>query len=154
MPDEQTIKLTKHSGGRPPKIPKIDKDQLKSLYLDGKTDQFVADFFKMDVCTLHRWKAKNEKFCNALKDWKIEADKKVERSLYERARGYTHDEEQIFCYQGEVVRADTKKHYPPDPTSMIFWLKNRQPAKWRDKVDVEHSGDLILGYGHRKPKQS
>jgi hypothetical protein len=29
------------------------------------------------------------------------------------------------------------KHYPPDPTSMIFWLKNRQPQKWRDKHDLD-----------------
>jgi hypothetical protein len=27
---------------------------------------------------------------------------------------------------------------------MIFWLKNRKPSEWRDKQDVEHSGDLIV----------
>jgi hypothetical protein len=25
-----------------------------------------------------------------------------------------------------------RKHYPPDVTACIFWLKNRQPEKWRD----------------------
>jgi len=31
----------------------------------------------------------------------------------------------------------TVKHYPPDTTAAIFWLKNRQPAKWREKQEVE-----------------
>jgi hypothetical protein len=143
----------KHPGGRPSKFNMIDKDQMKTLYLEGKTDQFVVDFFKIDISTLTKWKQKNAKFFTAIKDWKTEADKVVEKSLYERAKGYSHPEEQIFQFQGQIVRADTTKHYPPDPTSMIFWLKNRQPAKWRDKVDVEHTGDLILNYGHRKQQK-
>jgi hypothetical protein len=32
------------------------------------------------------------------------------------------------------------KHYPPDPTAAIFWLKNRQKDKWRDKREEEVSG--------------
>ena len=27
-----------------------------------------------------------------------------------------------------------REHVPPDFTAHIFWLKNRQPARWRDKV--------------------
>ena len=34
----------------------------------------------------------------------------------------------------------TTKHYPPDTTAAIFWLKNRQKSKWRDKQDHEISG--------------
>ncbi len=30
-----------------------------------------------------------------------------------------------------------EKQLPPDPTSMIFWLKNRRPEEWRDKTDVD-----------------
>jgi hypothetical protein len=143
-----------HAGGRPSKFPKINLKQVRLLYLDGKTDQQVADFLEIDQDTLNRWKKKHPKFYESLIDWKKKADAKVERSLYERATGYTHDAEEVFCNQGMVTRAATKKHYPPDATSMIFWLKNRQPAQWRDKVDVEHSGDLILNYGHRNKKQA
>lgn len=48
-------------------------------------------------------------------------------------------EEIKVLQNGEVVRVQTVKHYPPDPTSMIFWLKNRQPQDWRDKTEVELS---------------
>ncbi len=27
--------------------------------------------------------------------------------------------------------------HAPDTTACIFWLKNRKPAEWRDKQDVE-----------------
>jgi hypothetical protein len=27
---------------------------------------------------------------------------------------------------------------------MIFWLKNRKPAEWRDKQEVEHSGGVTV----------
>ncbi|MDD5356326.1 MAG: hypothetical protein PHY56_07320, partial [Candidatus Omnitrophica bacterium] len=33
----------------------------------------------------------------------------------------------------------TVKEVIPDVTAQIFWLKNRQPDKWRDKQEVEHS---------------
>jgi hypothetical protein len=29
------------------------------------------------------------------------------------------------------------EHLPPDPTSAMFWLKNRDPDNWRD-VQVDH----------------
>ncbi len=38
----------------------------------------------------------------------------------------------------------TIKHYPPDTTACIFWLKNRQRDKWRDRLDHEHSGEVKI----------
>ena len=74
-------------------------------------------------------------------DWKAVADHRVERSLYERACGYSHTEDKIFIHEGKPIIVPTVRHYPPDPTSMIFWIKNRQPEQWRDKV--EHGGASI-----------
>ena len=31
------------------------------------------------------------------------------------------------------------EHVPPDTTAAIFWLKNRQPAHWRDAWQIEAS---------------
>ena len=30
------------------------------------------------------------------------------------------------------------KHYPPDVTACIFWLKNRCPDEWRDRHEQRH----------------
>jgi hypothetical protein len=31
------------------------------------------------------------------------------------------------------------EHVPPDTTAQIFWLKNRDPAHWRDAWQIEAS---------------
>jgi hypothetical protein len=73
---------------------------------------------------------------DVLKIGKAEADKRVERSLYERANGYTYDAVKIFMPAGvkKPVYAPYREHVPPDVTAGIFWLKNRDPAHWRDGV--------------------
>jgi hypothetical protein len=68
-----------------------------------------------------------------------DADDRVERSLYNRAIGYSYDAVKIFCDKnGKVTRVPCREHVPPDVTACIFWLKNRNPAKWRDVQNVEH----------------
>ncbi|MGI9210883.1 MAG: hypothetical protein ACR2HF_00235, partial [Methylococcaceae bacterium] len=64
------------------------------------------------------------------------ADAKVARGLFELATGYSHPDEKIFMHQGEIVRAEYNKIIPPDVAAAKMWLINRQPAKWKDKVDV------------------
>lgn len=126
--------------GRPPSYNPAFADQARRLCQMGLTDQEIADFFEISVRTLHRWKAKYEDFCHALKPGKDVADDRIERSLYHRATGYTFEAEEVFQYQGEVVRAKVMKHVPPDATSMIFWLKNRRPKEWRDVQRHELGG--------------
>lgn len=141
--------------GRPSKADLIDKDQLKILYLDGKTDQEIADFFKISRRALVNWRKKNPEFILTLKDdWKKAADHRVERSLYERACGYSHPEDKIFNNNGEALVVPTTKHYPPDSTAMIFWLKNRRPEQWRDKPEggVEESlADTLMKMADKLP---
>jgi hypothetical protein len=38
------------------------------------------------------------------------------------------------------VKVPYREHVPPDVTAAIFWLKNRQPEKWRDKSETEVFG--------------
>ena len=78
---------------------------------------------------------------DALRVGKEEADGRVKRSLYQRAVGYDYDAVKIFMPAGakKPIYAPYVEHVPPDPTSMIFWLKNPDPERWRDAWQVEHS---------------
>lgn len=138
---EKRLAKGKALGGAPSKFDSIDKDQFKTLVLQGMTDLQICDFFKIDDSTLYRWKAKHIKFCESLKDWKAEADSVVEKSLYHRAKGYSHKSVKMFMHEGEVIKEEYVEHYPPDPTSMIFWLKNRKASNWQDKplVTIDNS---------------
>lgn len=129
--------------GRPSKFGDLDLKKVAAVARKGWTNAEMAEFFEVDQATWYRWQADREDFCEALKEWKVEADSRVERSLYERACGYSHPEDKVFCSDGEVTVVPTVKHYPPDPTAMIFWLKNRKGAEWNDKTEINHSGDLI-----------
>ena len=66
-------------------------------------------------------------FGEALKLAKKEADERVERSLYQRAVGYSYETVKVFLPYGlkEPVYAPYVEHVPPDTTAAIFWLKNR-----------------------------
>lgn len=120
-------------GGRPTKYRPEYCEQGEKLCKLGATDDDVADFFAVDVATIKRWKVRHPEFCAALNVGKDPADERVVASLYHRAVGYSHPEDDIRVVNGEIVITPTVKHYPPDSTACIFWLKNRRRGEWRDK---------------------
>lgn len=121
--------------GRPSKYrPEFAKQAAKLCSL-GATDAQLADFFEVAVSTINLWKVQHVEFSESIKVPKAEADERVEQSLYRRAMGYEHDEVDIKVIGGEVVQTPMRKFYPPDTTAAIFWLKNRKPEEWREKVD-------------------
>lgn len=138
------------AGGRPSKFKDEYIDQVAKLCALGATDLEIADFFGVNVATLHRWKHSFPAFCDALKVAKEIADKRVERSLFARANGYEHDEVHVSNYQGAITLTPIRKIYPPDTTAAIFWLKNRKPAEWRDKVDHDHGGEINVNLGAKE----
>jgi hypothetical protein len=127
-------------GGRKTTYKKEYADLAYKFCLLGAIDKELADFFEVAENTINVWKRKHKEFELALKEGKEQADTNVADRLYQRAIGYSHPEEKLFQYNGEVIRAETIKHYPPDTTAMIFWLKNRQKDRWRDRQDHELTG--------------
>ena len=130
--------------------------QAEKLCKLGATDIEIADFFNVNVATIHRWKSDYPEFCDAIKTGKVEADDRVVRSLYARATGYEHDDVDIRVIDGKIVKTPIRKQYPPDTTAVIFWLKNRDPEHWRDKQEVKHSGAVtveITRFGASKEPQ-
>lgn len=130
--------------GRPTKYKEEYAEQTYKLCLLGATDADLANFFEVDEATINRWKNDHPEFCESVKKGKEIADATVAEKLYHRAIGYEHPEDKIFNDSGTPLIVPTTKHYPPDPTAAIFWLKNRQKDKWRDKQDVNLSGDVQI----------
>lgn len=132
------------NAGRPSSYLAEYADQAKKLCALGATDAELADFFQVDVRTIYRWKHEHEEFCQALIVGKDALDERVERSLYQRAVGYSFNSEKIFHYQGTITRAETIEHVSPDAGAAMSWLKNRKGDKWRDKQDHEHTGSVTI----------
>ena len=128
------------SMARPPKYNAEAPAWALRLCRLGATDAQLADAFGVAESTISRWKIEHPEFQEALKKGKAFADAEVADALFRRATGYSHPAVKIFNDQGAPLVVDYVEHYPPDTTACIFWLKNRQPALWRDKVQQELSG--------------
>ena len=132
------------AGGRPTKYKAEFVKIAKALAKLGATDLEVAQALSVAVSTVALWKVQHKEFSDALTVTKEVADQNVVQSLYKRATGYSITEVDIRVIEGQIVETEITKHYPPDPTAMIFWLKNRDKANWRDKHEVEHSGGISV----------
>jgi len=119
--------------GRPTEYKPAYAGQTELLCKLGATDLDLAKFFKVNVATIYRWKAAHREFCEAVKVGKERADQRVVASFYERAVGYDHKAEKVFCHDGKILRATVVEHVPADVGAAINWLKNRRPHVWRDK---------------------
>jgi hypothetical protein len=126
-------------GGRPTKFKPEMVDQARKLAELGATDREAAEFFEVAEDTLYLWKHSHPKFSEALKVGKQTADERVTQSLYRRAIGYKHDAVKIQAVDGVIVETPYVEHFAPDTTAAIFWLKNRRPAEWRDRRELDHT---------------
>lgn len=122
--------------------------QAEKLCKLGATDKELADFFEVVEDTINAWKVAHTEFSVSIKAGKDLADANVADRLYQRAMGFEHDGEEIKTLTSDtgsyIERVPIRKIYPPDTAAAIFWLKNRQKAKWRDKTETELSGNLEL----------
>jgi len=126
---------------RPTKYKEEFPKQAYKLCLIGATDAQLANFFEVNPDTIYEWKKVHKEFSESLKEGKSVADGEVAKSLYHRAKGYSHKNVHVSNYQGEITLTELTKHYPPDTTACIFWLKNRQPNLWRDKRELAIDDD-------------
>lgn len=100
-------------------------------------DKQIADKIGVSVTTLYNWKNKYPQIDKALASGKDIADAKVENALFKRAIGYTYEETKREGARGGAAKITvTTKTVPPDVTAQIFWLKNRKPDRWREKVET------------------
>lgn len=113
---------------------------------DGLTDEQLSEKIGVSRSTLNEWKKRYPDISDTLKKNKEIVDYEVENALLKRALGYSYKEitkEMVLNkvnnqYEMRVTKEVTKEILP-DTTAQIFWLKNRQTNKWRDKVEKDDS---------------
>lgn len=117
---------------------------------DGLTDEQIAHNIGIRVQTLYDWERRFSSFSDAIKKGKAPVDIEVENALLKKALGFSEEEviteiiEQPDGRQKKHIRK-VKRVFPPDTAAQIFWLKNRRPDKWRDKIEhVQTSENELL----------
>jgi transposase-like protein len=128
---------------------------LEAWARDGLTDEQVAKNIGINRDTLYTWKKKYPDISDALKRGKEVIDVEVENALFKKATGFNKTVKkaikvkEVIYENGKrksekehIEYADEEVYIPPDTTAQIFWLKNRKPDIWRDKQNVELSGEV------------
>lgn len=90
--------------------------RIQGWAMDGNTDAEMCEKMGIIKATFYDWRKRFPAFDKALKLSKEVADRQIEQSLFKSAK------------EGNI-------------TAQIFWLKNRKSKEWRDKHDVEVSGE-------------
>lgn len=123
--------------------------QVRDCAMAAMTNFEIAQHFGVEERTLTKWMMQDPEFAVAMRLPRELADERVEKSLYARAVGYQFQAEEIkITESGDVHRVTVIKHVPPDIGAGIFWLKNRRPHLWRDKVDVNANVEGKIDVNH------
>ena len=121
---------------------------------DGLTNIQIAQNIGVGERTFSEWVIRFPAISAALKKGKEPVDIQVENALLRRALGYDYEETitEVEDLGGGKTKKHVRKvtkHVPADTTAQIFWLKNRKPKQWREKmeaavnVDVEDLSPLV-----------
>ena len=117
---------------------------LEGWAKSGLTDEQIAKNIGINRTTLYDWKKKETNIADALKRGKEVIDFEVENALLKKALGYTITiKEEKLDKDGCVHTLEKDVHIPPDTTAQIFWLKNRKPNNWKDRVETDEDKEAV-----------
>ena len=116
--------------------------RVRDLSMMGATDAEIAQLIGVPVSRMKAWREKYPAFAAAWDDGKLQADIKVAGALFKRACGY---EIQSWKETKDGMMRELV-HYPADVKACTFWLTNRRPDQWQNKIehDVGNNGKLII----------
>lgn len=130
--------------GRPTLFSDAIALKIIDLAEQGKTNKQIADIIGVHEGTIEVWTRTKQEFRWSLKEAKNIANQLVEAALFARATGYTKEIPRTAIAFGKPIDFLETVHYPPSEVAAIFWLKNRDPERWRDKP-VEADADSRKG---------
>lgn len=129
--------------GRPSGYSAAKHDVLvMELGKKGLGRALIAKELGISMPTLDDWRKKHKSFSDAYDVGRKLADEVVVGALFKRAVGCSHPDTHVSTFEGEVTLTPLEKHYPPDVNAAKFWLMNRDPKTWKERI--EQTGSSIM----------
>ena len=141
----------KHIRGRKPQADDWLTDKgltlLQGWARQGLSNEQISNNIGIHASTFYRWQSMYSDIREAIKKGKAVVDFEVENALLKRALGYEKEKTRTYLKDDGTGQKTkhvevTKEHVPPDPTAMIFWLKNRKPNEWNERHNINHTGNI------------
>lgn len=123
----------------------LEEENLKKITEWSKLglfDKQIAKNMGISIATFYLYKKKYPEIAEAIEEGKEVVDIEVENALLKRALGYNSVVSEIKVDKNgneTIVKRET--HIPGDTTAQIFWLKNRRPSEWRERVQVDGNAE-------------
>jgi hypothetical protein len=124
---------------------------------DGLSDEEIAKKCGIVCSTLYEWKNRFPEFAEALARGKEPVDAEIENALHKLALGYTVKLQKTFkvkriyfddrgrrCEKEELVIGEDEMHVPANVNAQKFWLANRKPKQWRERIEAISGADNAL----------
>ena len=103
----------------------------------GATPDEVAEELGVDEATIKGWMVKHKEFADACCVGDEYANRRVERSVYQRACGYTRKVQKVVKEKGLIRIVEIEEYVPADVSFAELWLTNRCAGRWRPAAKTE-----------------
>lgn len=127
--------------------------KVEELAANGFNNTQIAQSLGIGLKTLYDWIDKYPQISHAIKKYRGLADIEVENALYKSAIGFSVTEVEREGRKDPnnpgqyklVVTKEIDKTFAPNTAACIFYLKNRMPARYKDKIETEISLGQDIG---------
>ncbi len=112
----------------------------------------------IDEATFYRWFNEKSEFCKSVKEAQKQGDlvriNSVEAALLDVARGFEYEEvrteyesqlnQQTGKYEPTIKKqVRTKKRVVPQTEAIKFYLSNKAPEEWKNRIEQNNTGSLV-----------
>lgn len=133
--------------------------RIEEFCENGLDDGELARAMEITDRTLRDWKKRFPEIPQAITRGRGGARVQIKNALFERAKGgyrtvkkpmkrriREYDETTGRCIREEEIidLAEETIYIPPDTNAIKFWLTNRDPEHWQNRVELQGTGQLSL----------
>lgn len=134
---------------------KIASDIFEIYSLGGITIESTCGEFGITARTLWNWIDSDSEISDGYKKAKESSSRFGKETIREKAiaglerlisGGFIEEEEteEVFGKNGSLIKKivrKKKKYFAPNPTAVIFALKNSDPVNWNEEISVDFGGE-------------
>lgn len=112
--------------------------EIHKWCVEGQTNDVICKKIGISEATWYEYMNQHPSLAELVKLGKSVMDNQVENSLLRSALGFDFEEVKTIIEEDKNGKKKTrvekvKRYQPPNPTAMIFWLKNRKKDEWNDR---------------------
>ena len=131
---------------------------ILDLLSQGYSNKDAAEKAGINEATFYEWMAMKPEFSKSVKEAQALGDKvrinSVESALLDIARGFEYEEvrteyesklnDKTGKYEPTIKKqVRTKKRVIPNSEAIKFFLTNKAPEEWKNRIEQNNTGDLV-----------